>query len=232
MATLPHRGQAALEENPLKADELLFWLSAQHEGSWQQFRIAVEELHSAESDLEPDSTAAADNNRFPLYQDLRLDLQRLAHVEFFSHDCENGWRVAPPTLAAHGVYGALRAVLCGEAAHRRCAIGCFAHAKKLVEHRFLRHSRVFRFVSPDVTALGEAAEQAGVLFQPDAPFAMLSQLPRFVARSKRDPQSEFPLGADWDIHQFDRVCFAGNQQIVALASLAQWGISLSNLVSA
>ena len=29
--------------------ELLFWLSARKEGSWRQFRAAVEELHAADT---------------------------------------------------------------------------------------------------------------------------------------------------------------------------------------
>ena len=92
----------------MKANELLLWLSARREGSWQQFRAAVEELHSDDGE-----TGTEDNDEFPLHQQLRLDLERLAHVEFFARDCEKGWRIAPPTLAAHPVLDGVRGVLCG-----------------------------------------------------------------------------------------------------------------------
>ena len=98
----------------MKANELLFWLSARREGSWRQFRAAVEEIHAAENDIDGDGITSPDDT-FPLYQQLRLDLERLAHVEFFAKGCEEGWRVAPPTLAAHPVDGGVRAVLCGAA---------------------------------------------------------------------------------------------------------------------
>ena len=55
----------------MKADELLFWLSARHEGSWQQYRAAFEKIH--EDDIE---TSAEINREFPLYQQFRLDLER------------------------------------------------------------------------------------------------------------------------------------------------------------
>ena len=35
------------EERSMSADALLLWMSARRQGSWQQFRAAVEELHSA-----------------------------------------------------------------------------------------------------------------------------------------------------------------------------------------
>ena len=108
----------------MKANELLFWLSARCQGSWQQFRAAVEELHSAENESQPDGTAVTDNDGFPLHQQLRLDLERLAHVKFFSRGCESDWGVAPPTLAAHRLRGGVRAVMCG-ARSPRCASGWF-----------------------------------------------------------------------------------------------------------
>ena len=61
----------------MRPNELLLWLSARREGSWQQFRQAVEELHSGDGQGDD-----YHENEFPLYQQLRLDLERLAHVEF------------------------------------------------------------------------------------------------------------------------------------------------------
>src|SRR5213593_4410033 len=92
----------------MRANELLLWLSARREGSWQQFRQAVEQLHSSDGETNSES-----NDEFPLHQQLRLDLERLAHVEFFATDCEDGWRIAPPTFATHSISGGVRGVLCG-----------------------------------------------------------------------------------------------------------------------
>jgi hypothetical protein len=94
----------------VKANELLLWLSARREGSWQQFRAAVDELHLDDGENAPSQD---DDGEFPLHQELRLNFEQLAHVEFFAHGCEDGWRIVPPTLAAHPMASGVRAVLCG-----------------------------------------------------------------------------------------------------------------------
>lgn len=183
----------------MKANELLLWLSARREGSWQQFRAAVEELHSDDG-----APGAEDNDEFPLHRQLRLDLERLAHVEFFARDCEKGWRVAPPTLAAHPVPGGVRGVLCGARSPAlrervlRAAekLGCEMTDSPGVPE-------VIRLVAADAPALTEAASKAGVHFQPDAPLAILSHLPACDPPRRGSKQAEFPVGVDWDIHEFD-----------------------------
>jgi hypothetical protein len=85
----------------MSANELLVWMSARSQGSWQQFRAAVEELQLAEGsgsqETEDDSPAMS---VMPRYQILRLNFERLGHAEFFAGASPNGWRVTPPTLAA------------------------------------------------------------------------------------------------------------------------------------
>ena len=110
MAPISRSSQAALERDQVKANELLLWLSARREGSWQQFRAAVVELHCTD-DSDPNCITTDDG--FPLHQRLRLDFERLGHVEFFARGCEDGWRVCPPTLAEHPMPDCVRAVLCG-----------------------------------------------------------------------------------------------------------------------
>src|SRR5436309_1903000 len=97
----------------MTADRLLLWLSARREGSWEQFKGAVEELGasvpprgSGEDDISP-------QYGLPLYQRLRLNLQRLAHVEFFARGCQNGWRVGPPVLALNQRGGRWEGIFCG-----------------------------------------------------------------------------------------------------------------------
>src|SRR5437868_5036674 len=98
-----------MESVPVKANELLLWLSARKEGSWNQFRGAVESLHlpddapaDDDAEAEIDSEEEQDQSGLPIYQELRLNLQRLAHAEFFARECKDGWRVTPPTLACCG----------------------------------------------------------------------------------------------------------------------------------
>jgi hypothetical protein len=183
----------------MKANELLLWLSARREGSWQQFRAAVEELHSGDAD-----TDAEDNDEFPLHQQLRLDLERLAHAEFFARDCEEGWRVAPPTFAAHAMPAGVRAVLCGARSPAVCErvlrigekVGCETLDSPCAPE-------VIRLLAPDTSTLAEVATQAGVCLQTDAPLAILSHLPRCDRPSRGSKQAELPVGADWRIREFD-----------------------------
>jgi hypothetical protein len=62
---------------------------------------------------------------------------------------------------------------------------------------------VIRLVAVDAPVLTEAASKAGVHFQPDAPLALLSHLPPCDPPLRGSKQAEFPVGVDWDIHEFD-----------------------------
>lgn len=198
-----------MEEDALKANELLLWLSARRQGSWQQFRAAVEDLHSGEDNSPDFGTAASGQDEFPLYQQLRTNLECLAHVEFFAQGCEEGWRVAPPTFAAHLVTGGVRAVLCGArslALRERVLrvgekLGCEILDPDGVPE-------VIRLVTLEASALGEAAVQAGVSIQVDAPLAILSYLTPCDPPSRVQSQSEFPHGSDWSVHKFDTTSLA------------------------
>jgi hypothetical protein len=92
---------------------LLLWLSARREGSWSQFRAAVEELHAVENNSDENGDPQTDNNDFPVHRQLRLNFECAAHAEFFERDSKYMWRIAPPVLAAHPTPTGFRAVLCG-----------------------------------------------------------------------------------------------------------------------
>src|SRR5258708_33608088 len=84
----------------MSANALLLWMSARRQGSWQQFRTAVEELHLDESnDIEGEGDDAPDQFALPLYQTLRLNLQRIGHGEFFAGAGGADWRGTPPSPA-------------------------------------------------------------------------------------------------------------------------------------
>jgi hypothetical protein len=64
----------------------MLWMSARGSGSWpSKFRAAVEELHVAGGgEATEDDRSATDQFALPLYQELRLNLRRLGHAEFFA----------------------------------------------------------------------------------------------------------------------------------------------------
>lgn len=186
----------------MKANELLLWLSARGKGSWGTFRAAVEELRLAE-DLGVDGDREFEHDDFPLHQQLRLNLDRLGHAEFFARDCEEGWRVAPPTLATTRGPNDWMGVLCG------------ARSDQLVEHftKMTRHLRVevvpqayapdaYRAFAGEREELSKVCEESGLQFQGDAPLAILSHLPPSDPLSARGPTADFPHGADWFIDEF------------------------------
>jgi len=190
----------------MKANELLFWLSARREGSWPQFRAAVEELHASDNNSDSNEINTVGEDEFPLHQQLRLNLDCLAHVEFFARDSKFVWRVAPPTLAAHPIVDGFRMVLCGarSPALRERVLGA-GHALGCETCDARGVPKVIRFAAKDITALSAAATQAGIGFQPDAPLAILSHLPPCDPPSRKGLQCEFPEGADWRIREFDAV---------------------------
>ena len=193
----------------MKADELLLWLSARRQGSWQQFRAAVEQLHSGDNDSDDNGTATISEAEFSLHQQLRLDLERLAHVEFFAQGCEKGWRVTPPTFAAHPIPEGMCAVLCG--ARSPALRQRVLRISEKVVCKTLDYSgvpEVIRFFASDSSALAEAAARAEVFFQADAPLGILSHLPPCNPPSHSQALSEFPVGKDWNIHEFDTSVFA------------------------
>lgn len=188
----------------MKANELLLWLSARREGSWQQFRQAVEELHSSDTEANGE-----DNDEFPLHQQLRLNLERLAHVEFFAASCEDGWRITPPILAALPIAGGVRGVLCGArspALRERVLRASEKLDCKTLD--LLGVPEVIRVFAPDASALEQVSTLTGLHFQPDAPLTILSHLPPCDPPSRGRSTSEFPQGADWSIHEFDAVNLA------------------------
>ncbi len=188
----------------MSANSLLLWMSAKNEGSWAQFRAIVEELH-LDSD-EPSSDGAGDQDsksrELPIYQQLRLSLERLAHVEFFpvGLDCE--WRIVPPVLAAETSNQGWRAVACG------------ARPPDLIDKlRSLPGTVTWAFEempsAPDTlllrsaeqTTLVDTANLLDSVIQPKAPLALLCAVPPVDDRRSRVPATP-PTGPGWMIDEF------------------------------
>ena len=179
-------------------NELLLWLSARKEGSWPQFRSAVESL-----DLTGNNDEAEEGFSLPLHQRVRFNLERLAHTEFDTAECENGWRVVPPTLALSQSGMMTTGILCGARTPKllerieRCANGLIVERMSYPDC-----PDIFRVQAPETKILVELAKQAGILCQPDAPAALLSHVPAVDAMKgwRREPLPS--TGRDWEVKEF------------------------------
>lgn len=184
----------------MSANNLLLLLSAKTQGTWAQFRAAVEELHIPSE--RPGPKEEVEGKDLPLYHKLQLNLQRLAHVEFRTSGCTDGWRVTPPTFALvqHGHIS--QAVLCG------------ARSKRLLDQiASATNETVFVATALDdapdritITAdhpdsLRQVANQAGVCLQEDAPTTLLAALAP-IEDVRRAKKSELPLGPGWQVDRF------------------------------
>ena len=188
----------------MSLDYLLLWLSAKGQGSWSQFRGAVEELCTGPDSCsvhadDDEEISARSTSDLPVYQHCRFSLQRLGHVEFFSEQIEQDWRVVPPTLALlPGDTG--KGLLCG------------ARSPDLLDGlRQADNIEVVRAVFPGMPqrivvrgsseTVANSAVQLGLHVQADAPIAILSAAP-----GVRDPamwlRSTIPGTPGWTIHRF------------------------------
>lgn len=173
-------------------NELLFWLSARREGSWAQFRSAVEEIVR-------DSNPSGDDERVPLYQNLRFSLEQLGHVEFGGS--ERGWRVTPPILAMSQQSGGFLGIACGARSPRLMTrLQDLAGSRCEVTASSI-HPSVVRIFTPDWDWLPGMAFEAGIGLQPDVPVSILSCLSR-VDRLPGSQPGQFPFGRDFEVWRF------------------------------
>ena len=194
-----------LEGLAVSTNELLLWMTARGQGSWQQFRTATEELHLAGSDSDAvgeDEDDSADQFALPLYQALRLNLQRLGHAEFFAGAGDSDWRIAPPSLAITQYAGGCVGVLAG--ARSQQLLRQFQVAAASVHLDTLPSPACpdqIRITAGDASTLAAVAASAGLLLQNDAPAAILTCLPPVDNPAVRR-RTNLPFGADWKIEQF------------------------------
>lgn len=185
----------------MSANNLLLWMSARGAGSWQQFRAAVEELHIM-GDTNAQDADEVDPSTFPLYQSLRLNIQRIGHAEFFYDDNGPDWRVTPPSLAIsklgqewHGLVIGARSPGLQMALTSRG----INPLPQIVQPPFCPDQIIFR--SKRQESLIEIAEKFGLVPQSDAPLAILTCLPAIDNPRTRKPHP-LPFGRDWKIDRY------------------------------
>ncbi len=189
----------------MSANSLLMWMSARRQGSWAQFRAAVEELHvGADDEVKGEDDDASDQFALPFYQMLRFNLQRVGHAEFFAGAGDGAeWRVTPPALAVTqhargwlGIVVGARSLALME--RLRVAAGATAKLQTVV---FPAYPDQLLLAADDPITLADVAQRAGLFLQNDAPAALLASLPPVDDPSVRS-QAQLPLGSDWRIDRF------------------------------
>ena len=189
----------------MSANNLLIWMSARQEGSWPQFRGAVEELHlnTEENDESLGTEESGDSqHELPLYQELRLNMQRLGHAEFFAGAGEKDWRVAPPTLAVTA-YGTNPDTWLGvvTGARSQKLLGRISDAAHLCEvdiAGLVAGPDRIRVIAGQLSSLSEFAEHVDMRFQNEAPTSILLNLPPVDDPAVRRA-AVLPFGTDWKI---------------------------------
>ncbi len=183
----------------MSLDHLLLWLSAKGDGSWSQFRAAVEELHvQVQPSSDDDSEAERPGSDLPVYHEVRLTLQRLAHVEFRPGDAGHAWRVVPPSLAFMPGRGP-------------CGLLCGARSVALLER--LGETADLDVLDVEgmpqrVVVRGESeadlaarARALGLHIQESAPVTILCAAPG-VRETASWATAEVPATPGWTVHRF------------------------------
>lgn len=209
----------------MSANALLLWMSARRQGSWQQFRTAVEELHLGESsDLGGEDDDAPDQFALPLYQTLRFNLQRVGHAEFFAGAGEADWRVTPPSLAVTqhtrgwlGIVAGARSRTLLQRLH--AAVGT-ANLETLA---LLDYPDQILVVANDQGTVAAVARRAGLILQIGASAALLTSLPPIDDPCVRYP-TQLPFGADWRIDRFSSDDLAWRSATLNDAAAASGGL--------
>lgn len=209
----------------MSANALLLWMSARREGSWQQFRAAVEELHIGESnDPRGEDDDAPDQFALSLYQTLRLNLQLIGHAEFFAGANDADWRVTPPSLAvtqrASGWLGILVGARSRTLLQRLHAAVGVADLKTLA---FPAYPDQILITAHDKGTLAAVAEEAKLLLQMDAAAALLTSLPPIDDPSVRFP-TQLPFGAEWRIDRFSSQKLAWQSATIDEAATPSGGL--------
>jgi hypothetical protein len=211
----------------MSANWLLLWMSARSQGSWAQFRTAVEELHILDgNEVSGEDDDAPDQFALPLYQALRFNLQRVGHAEFFAGAGSGAdWRVTPPTLAvtrnARGCLGIVVGARSLSLMERlRAASGAGTNLQTTMLPAYPDQLLI---AAQDERTFAEVAGRAGLILQNDAPAALLTSLPPVddpcVRRS-----DQLPFGAEWRIDRFSPDDLAWRSATLDDAAAASGGL--------
>jgi hypothetical protein len=180
-------------------------MSATVEGTWSRYRTALDELTAtnlSDESLEDASEGVPETGSLPQHLRFKLNLERLAHAEFFRRDFQNGWRVVPPTIVVMPSNNNVRAVLCGARTdqllsnlHRRLERDGFS-----VQPQTECPDRII-LTTRSVRELSDLAQSENMILEEHGIEKLLTSIPPIDNYQLRSP-CELPFGDDWKVERF------------------------------
>jgi hypothetical protein len=188
----------------MNVNHLLLWMSARGQGSWIQFKSAIEELHLATSGQDSIQNETVEYDAapgLPYHQILRLNLESLAHVEFFANETSKGWRVVPPSVALHRQFDGWLGVVCGARSPSILARLEKPMPANVEIHSLAGYPDQILFTAPSYGLILESAGKLDLEVQLDAPAALLLSLPP-ITHSICRRRIPLPFGKNWKVERF------------------------------
>jgi hypothetical protein len=212
----------------MSSNDLLLWLSARGEGSWAQFRAAVEEYHVPDDteDNDPDvdeRPAARADSDLPVYQQARIALERLGHVEFFAEDLDNKWRVVPPAVAVNSGSSSTSStgVLCG--ARTPSMLALFEERPDIEIDSVPGMPDRVLISGSDPDQVAAAAHEIGAHIQLAAPTSILALLPAVDDRLAWS-YARLPVTPGWRVEHFSSAEMGWRESSVGDAQKSRFGL--------
>jgi hypothetical protein len=174
-------------------NELLLLLSARKAGSWYQFRSCVDEVLGEE-----DSGVSG----LPLHQRIRVNLSRMAHVEFTDSEDTDQWRAAPPVLAVTKTPSGFGGILCGaRSLHLLDSFRTASAALSVETISLTACPDAMRVFSSSIAGLECVARAVGIQLQHEAAASLLSILDP-IGHLHLGPSQDLPFGKDMTVEYF------------------------------
>lgn len=188
-------------------NELLLWMSARHSGSAESFRSKVAELGLV-------------GGRSP-QRIVQWNLSNLGHAEFAPRAGDDGWRIAPPVLAAGDPCRGGQAFLCGARTTPMLARLSAIFGSQLSQHPQTGGPDIVQVTAPSAMALADQAAAAHIEIQWSTPLAILACCPR--PSDLQLAPVDLPLGG-WEVFRFSKTGLAWVQSSVDAARSATAGL--------
>lgn len=175
-------------------NELLYWMSIRRSGSAKTFASKVAEAAKGPAGAAPHKIA-------------EWNLACLGHAEFLQAAGSDGWRIAPPVLAAVEGPNGSRGVLCGARTPRlveRVTQAAAASGARLHQYQQPFGPDVVEVTVKQPTELESIAAASHTRLQWNAPLALLACVPG--PKSLSLEPTDIPIGG-WIVSQFSKATF-------------------------
>ena len=190
----------------MTANDVLAWMTAKGEGSWSQFRRAVDSIYSLNSESDVDEIEEGTEPRLgheiPQQILLRSNFLRLGHCEFFAHEGAYRWRIVPPVLASAEINGTSIGVLCGARTPKLLeAIAANCTEGEMRTFGLTDAPEAILIEADSWRRISEIAERSGILFQRQASMTILLVNPDIQSEVWETP-ARLPAGDGWPVKRF------------------------------